>query len=298
MTLNKKKNITLTFTFLILGSIFLSGCGNNNTIVGQQQKQLDDINQKIKILSDTSTQKKLENQIKNLKSQVRTLQSETEKKASFSGAEVVAMYVPKTVQVWCSNKGLESFFSGSGSLISSTGRILTNQHVVDFLGNLCIIGITNDPNHEPKETYFANVIDENSNIDLATLQIKSYFNPYDPKISDSLNINTLNLPFVQKTDFCLKKNVHIGDKLFILGYPGVGGQTITATEGTISGFEGPYIKTSAKIEHGNSGGLAVQETGCVLGVPVGSVRGELESLGRIIDLTDVMEEVNKKTQNN
>lgn len=80
----------------------------------------------------------------------------------------------------------------------------------------------------------------------------------------------------------------IGDRLSILGYPGAGGETLTVTEGIISGFEldggNRYIKSSAKLERGNSGGAAVKDSGCVVGIPSFVQRGQLESIGRVLDL--------------
>ena len=76
----------------------------------------------------------------------------------------------------------------------------------------------------------------------------------------------------------------LGDKIIILGYPGIGSQTdITVTEGIISGYDGDYYITSAKIEHGNSGGAAILlKDNCYLGIPTYTVTGEVESLARIL----------------
>ena len=82
--------------------------------------------------------------------------------------------------------------------------------------------------------------------------------------------------------------VNIGDRLSILGYPGIGGETLTVTDGIISGFEliggTRYLKTSAKIDHGNSGGIAVKDSGCLIGIPTFVRRSRVESIGRILDL--------------
>ncbi len=83
-------------------------------------------------------------------------------------------------------------------------------------------------------------------------------------------------------DIC--SNANIGDKVVILGYPSIGARTgITATEGIVSGVENEYFVTSAKIDHGNSGGLAVLlKDNCFLGIPSWAKSGEIESLGRIL----------------
>jgi len=77
----------------------------------------------------------------------------------------------------------------------------------------------------------------------------------------------------------------IGDDIVILGYPGIGsGSGITATEGIISGLEEKYFVTSAKVEHGNSGGVALfKDQNCYFGIPTFARSGEVESLARILD---------------
>ncbi len=89
-------------------------------------------------------------------------------------------------------------------------------------------------------------------------------------------------------------NPPTGSAVAILGYPSYGtgaGQIFklyskiepTVTEGIISGTDGTYLTTSAKIEHGNSGGLAIDEkNNCYIGIPTASITGEIESLGRIL----------------
>ncbi len=78
----------------------------------------------------------------------------------------------------------------------------------------------------------------------------------------------------------------LGDQVVILGYPSVGSkESITATEGIISGFDKKYYITSAKIERGNSGGAAIHvKNNCLLGLPTLVVAGQVESLARILAL--------------
>lgn len=78
----------------------------------------------------------------------------------------------------------------------------------------------------------------------------------------------------------------IGDRVLILGYPGIGSkESVTATEGIISGFDAAMYTTSAKIEKGNSGGAVVSiEKNCFLGIPASVLPGNVESLARILPL--------------
>jgi hypothetical protein len=72
---------------------------------------------------------------------------------------------------------------------------------------------------------------------------------------------------------CRKKigtQLNIGEPVYVLGYPGVGGDSLTLTQGVVSGFTGDYeqyIKISANTNFGNSGGVAIDGQGCYLGIP-------------------------------
>jgi hypothetical protein len=81
--------------------------------------------------------------------------------------------------------------------------------------------------------------------------------------------------------------VTIGDEVIILGYPSVGGDTITLTYGRVSGFTAnptlgshAWIKTDATILGGNSGGLAANSAGELIGVPTQLGAGDT---GEIVD---------------
>ncbi|MBU4480463.1 serine protease, partial [Patescibacteria group bacterium] len=91
---------------------------------------------------------------------------------------------------------------------------------------------------------------------------------------------------------CDKKPL-LGDEIVVLGYPGIGSKnSVTATEGIISGFDGSYFITSAKVEQGNSGGAAIlTKDNCLLGIPTYASLGQVESLARILDIWTVV--VNK-----
>lgn len=77
---------------------------------------------------------------------------------------------------------------------------------------------------------------------------------------------------------------NLGDQVVILGFPAIGSPTgVTVTKGIVSGYEGDYIITDAKIDHGNSGGVAINfDDNCYLGLPTWAATGEIESLARIL----------------
>lgn len=102
--------------------------------------------------------------------------------------------------------------------------------------------------------------------------------PFPPQKEDVYKI-------VQK--LC-KRPVHvlIGDPVYVIGYPGVGGSSVTLTQGVVSGAGGDseeLIKVSAGINHGNSGGFAIgAESGCSYGMPTSATFESGSNLGYIL----------------
>jgi S1-C subfamily serine protease len=173
-----------------------------------------------------------------------------------------------TVQVWALklvDGDLEPVWTGSGSVISEDGLILTNAHVVDNrldeydeLG-VAVLHSTDEP---PDVAYLAEVASVDYALDLAVIRV----------VSDLDGVPTaVDLLAVELGD---SAEVEIGDHIRILGYPGIGGETITYTDGVVSGFTSErgltgraWIKTDATIAGGNSGGMAVNDQGQLIGVP-------------------------------
>jgi S1-C subfamily serine protease len=76
----------------------------------------------------------------------------------------------------------------------------------------------------------------------------------------------------------------IGDEMLMFGYPAAGSNdTVTVTEGIISGDEGDMFVTSAKIDDGNSGGATIDVPGdCYFGIPSEIIPGDYANMGRIL----------------
>jgi S1-C subfamily serine protease len=76
----------------------------------------------------------------------------------------------------------------------------------------------------------------------------------------------------------------LGETVFIGGYPGIGADTLTFTQGVVSGQVGTdLIKTSALIDSGTSGGAAFDQRGRYIGVATAAVKGDIGgSLGYLI----------------
>ena len=174
------------------------------------------------------------------------------------------------VEIWALDANNEPMWTGSGSIVDPAGYVLTNAHVVtpdkEFppIAKL-MISVTQKEDEPPLPAYFAEVAVVDRDLDLAVLRIISDVegNPVDAA--------TLNLPAIPLGD---SDEVHLGMPLRILGYPGIGGDTITLTTGEIAGFTSEpgvkgraYIKTSATIAGGNSGGAALGADGALVAVP-------------------------------
>lgn len=163
-------------------------------------------------------------------------------------------------------------WSGSGTIISPTGYVLTNFHVIGDLDTRsyydwhAIFMTDPDFTDQPPEFWFwARYVASDPTHDLAILKIEEWYDE-TPVEADFV------FPHVQVGD---SNRLLPGDPITIVGYPGISGSTITFTSGLMSGWVGEdfesggkqWIKTDAKISHGNSGGGAFDESGYLIGVP-------------------------------
>jgi len=128
-----------------------------------------------------------------------------------------------------------------------------------------VIGIVQSEDQPPTYAYRAEVKAIDGYADLAVIQITSTVK------GDSLDPSGLNLPYVPLGN---SDDVHVGDRINILGFPAIGGDTITYTSGDVSGFSAEdqlgdraWIKTDATISGGNSGGMGTNDQGQLIGVP-------------------------------
>ncbi|MCA9668407.1 MAG: trypsin-like peptidase domain-containing protein [Myxococcales bacterium] len=156
---------------------------------------------------------------------------------------------------------------GSGTVINSSGLILTNNHVVARRGgglwDAVAVAPTTSFQHSPKPVClaFPSRALRDSRLDLALLRCEATMTgrPLRRRIAWSpvrIGRSTALTP---------------GDSLFVVGYPTIGGGEITFTSGEVSGFtrnvKGRWIKTTAMIGKGVSGGGAFNQHGELVGVP-------------------------------
>ena len=180
----------------------------------------------------------------------------------------------------------DTYSTGSGTVLTADGYILTNFHVMGDTAKgklynskgIAFIAV-NPPDLKslPTWLYQAQLVKGDPKVDLAVLKITAGFKGGAlPK-----NLGLTPVPIGDSDQ------VEIGDSVHIVGYPGIGGDSVTYTSGTIAGFLDEnsdklidWLKTDAEVNHGNSGGLAINESGEMIGIPTAGV-ADAESAGKI-----------------
>ena len=160
--------------------------------------------------------------------------------------------------------------AGSGVVVSASGLVLTNAHVVvgatrGERRRELACGFTTDARSAPIPAFRLSVLDSREDLDLALLQITGALNGRAAPASMSFPSIELAPPDA----------LQLGQTVFGVGFPMTGGSrsyvSVSLTRGIISGFaqehEGLVLKTDAAIHAGVSGGACVDEQGRLLGVP-------------------------------
>ncbi len=168
---------------------------------------------------------------------------------------------------------------GSGSIISPQGFILTNYHVVGDpdtrqLSPWIQVRVVQFADKEPVFTYWGKVIAADPNLDLAIVQIMEDRNEKP--------VGKLNLPYVEVGD---SNTLSIGDDIYVFGFQGTGGMTLSFSRGSVGGFTGEdlsssgrqWVKHDAQTGPGNSGGGVFDENGALIGVHSAGVAGNNNS---------------------
>lgn len=198
-------------------------------------------------------------------------------------------------------------YHGSGSIIRKDGLILTNAHVAEpeaeglndqYSGEeianpeFLLVSLTDGmTDTNAPAAYRARVVEADGHLDVAVIQI--YAN------ADGSDLDgELDLPAVPIGS---SGELRAGDDVTVLGFPAVAGsgESITVTTGVISTVLndpdlGPRseLDTDARIAPGNSGGMAVNNDGELIGIPTAlfSDRDSTVTSGRIRSI-DVVKEL-------
>ena len=155
--------------------------------------------------------------------------------------------------------------SGSGTIVLPTGVIVTNRHVIEDSDDW-EIAMLRDIDERPVPRYRASLRGYSPEVDIAVLEIDRWADG-KPLVSENLD-----LPSAVLADWDLQRGDYVG----LLGYPGIGAGLLTFTEGGIATVRRGTVggktasvtyQTDAEIAPGNSGGLAVNGNGEMVGIP-------------------------------
>ena len=154
--------------------------------------------------------------------------------------------------------------AGTGIVLTSTGEVVTNNHVIDGATTISVTDVGNG------KTYSASVVGYNRTKDIAVLQLHG---------ASGLNTATIGN----------SSSVSVGEDIVGIGNAGGTGGTPSAAGGTVTALnqsitasdEGDatseqlteLIETNADIQPGDSGGSLVDTSGDVLGIDTAASAG-------------------------
>lgn len=179
--------------------------------------------------------------------------------------------------------------TGSGSIMLRGDHyyVLTNRHVVEGYTSFVIAGLR-DLNAPAQPLFRAELVSFSMDYDMALLRITA--DTSGRRVTASTNPDIPHLRYASGTT-----DISRGDEIGIFGYPGIGDNELVYTTGIISSIQyGAYggqnipiwYRTNAQMSPGNSGGIAVNSRGEVIGVPT-YVRTETRTGGRLGSLLAV-----------
>ncbi|KDR95408.1 2-alkenal reductase [Peptoclostridium litorale DSM 5388] len=134
---------------------------------------------------------------------------------------------------------------GSGVIVSSDGKILTNNHVIDGLEEIFVV-------MHDGSAYKAELLYGDADIDLALIKI--------------------NRSALKPISFADEGEIDVGDDVLAIGTPLFFGYRNSASKGIISGLDRPvgssytYLQTDAAMNPGNSGGPLINMDGELVGI--------------------------------
>ncbi len=194
--------------------------------------------------------------------------------------------------------------SGSGTIVSKDGLVLTNAHVaapnapglgvraqardLESAPKTLTIYVTSDVNKSARPAFHAKVVAADGFLDLAVLRIF--------EVDDGTGVTANDLKKLEDVSLGDSDRVHQGDAVTILGFPAVAqSSSVDVTKGTIGApVTDPLRRVSgifefnsdARVAHGNSGGLAANAHGRIIGVPsaIQTVEGDTRYRLRAINL--------------
>jgi hypothetical protein len=269
-----------------------------NSTSSSANKEENNIN-----ISSSSEILKIEQEFKKQETKNQGL---VEKKSSEKNLKKIDLesIIPAVVKLKCYfSDDIEPSQIGSGVIVGSkkgddqgeiiNDTIATAGHVLINIKNYeqikgCDVYISSNGGDSIEKRFYAvpfinylysKMVDSGGNeivdgLDYALLQINSVKRDDIPRYSfippqDIKNIYEITEKFCQAD-----RKLKIGEKIYALGYPDVGGETISVTDGIISGFYPFGQKLTVALSNGSSGGAVITEDGCFIAVPTVGVIGK------------------------
>ncbi len=184
--------------------------------------------------------------------------------SSLSTSAIAAKVAPGLVDVYSTLGYQHGTSSGTGIVLTSSGEVLTNNHVIEGATAISVTDVGNG------RTYTATVVGYDESDDIAVLQLQGASGLKTVTIGDS-------------------SDVDVGDKVTALGNGGGTGGAPEVSAGTVTGLGVSItatdaaagtaerltglIRTSADLEAGDSGGPLVDTAGEVIGINTAASSG-------------------------
>ncbi|HEV3037090.1 MAG TPA: trypsin-like peptidase domain-containing protein [Candidatus Angelobacter sp.] len=170
---------------------------------------------------------------------------------------------------------------GSGVIVGPEGLVVTSYHVVQGLDSRIHAGVSSDVFFNPtdpsrtdfpldaKKMFRLQFVRAEFQADLVLFRIAKY-------------ADGRSLPAGQKFPWLRLGNfeaIKILDPVFVMGFPQIGGDTLTVVEGKVAGKDAAHewIKVDASLSRGYSGGAVINSSGELLGIAT-EIRADVEEL--------------------
>lgn len=212
--------------------------------------------------------------------------------SALSGRDVHQRVLPSIVYVEATAKGHTGAFSGTGVVVTGSGYVLTNYHIIEETDYIEVMLLSD----RGRTMHPAQVIGFDEDFDIAVLKFDG---------------EGLGLTPARLGDSDL---LAVGDPVYAEGNP-LGYLTGSMTEGIVSALEREsevnsdgmgMIQTSAALNPGNSGGALVNGQGQVVGITSAKITGlmrerdesledaaVLENIGLALPISDILPFVNR-----
>lgn len=197
-------------------------------------------------------------------------------KAALSTAAITSRTAPGLVDVMTTLGYANATAAGTGMVLTSTGEVLTNNHVVAGATSIKVRDIGNG------RTYSAKVVGYSDSNDVAVLQLTGASGLATVKIGNSATVAAG------------QRIVALGNAEGRGGTPAVVTGTVTSTGNSITAVDdgsgvqehlAGMIQTNANIQPGDSGGPLVDSSGQVVGMDTAASSSNSTGLGTTADQT-------------